>query len=171
MTRKQAHRVRMRDMSDDERHKRIGARKHHTHKIVKPTSVIRRDTATKPRVAGSSALSRASNSMEVLEHKEAPPVENKRRSRRSRRREPDLKQQGNWVEVTQAGCTFWVNDTTGIADEEPPPIRKPDGTFQKREHSVAQLHVAEEVVDDESIGDNSFAFLDDWSKEKKRPNW
>ena len=57
MTRKQAHRVRMRDMSDDERHKRIGARKHHTHRIVKPTSVIRRDTATKPRV-GQKAMQR-----------------------------------------------------------------------------------------------------------------
>ncbi|KAH8067967.1 hypothetical protein JL721_7187 [Aureococcus anophagefferens] len=88
--------------------------------------------------------------MEVLEHKEAPPAEPKRRTRRSRRADKkSLEQQGNWIEVTQAGCTFWVNDTTGIADEDPPPIRKPDGTFEPRKHTVDADADAEEVLDDE----------------------
>ncbi|KAH8085560.1 hypothetical protein SO694_00027120 [Aureococcus anophagefferens] len=171
MTRKQAQRIRMRDMSDDERHRHFGARKH-KHQYSKPAGGIRRDTAVR-KTARDAQAPRSSNTMEVLEHKEAPPAEPKRRTRRSRRADKkSLEQQGNWIEVTQAGCTFWVNDTTGIADEDPPPIRKPDGTFEPRKHTVDADADAEEVLDDESVASTqSFAFLDDWSKEGKHKKW
>ena len=68
MTRKQAQRIRMRDMSDDERHRHFGARKH-KHQYSKPAGGIRRDTAVR-KTARDAQAPRSSNTMEVLEHKD-----------------------------------------------------------------------------------------------------
>lgn len=178
-TRKQAQRMRMRQMSDDERHRH--ARRHGSagKKVVpvSTTPLLRRESVKK---RGSvKGPERSTNTMEVLKHDEMLPVESKRRSRRSRRREPE-REQGTWREVKQAGVTFWVNDTTGVADEDPPPVRNSDGSFQPRkknpaptpyEDDMSSIYSAEEIVDDDSIGDLSFSFLDDWTKEKKYSRW
>ena len=181
-TRKQAQRMRMRTMSDDERHRH--ARRHGSGgkmKVSGTTPLLRRESTKDRRGSNGGCKSRvtSSNSMEVLKHEELMPVESKRRTRRSRRREPE-KEQGTWREVKQAGVTFWLNDTTGVADEDPPPQRNPDGTFAPRkpnpskpfEDDTSSLYSCEETVDDESsIGDMSFSFLDDWTKEKKYSRW
>lgn len=172
-TRKQAQRMRQRTMSDDERHRRVRRQGNQAKKPLPTAALIRRESTKNRRQSNDGKTSlRTSNSMEVLKQEEPVIVEPKRRSRRSRRREPE-KEQGTWKEVKQAGVTFWLNDTTGVADEDPPPIRNPDGTFKPRMHTAAFCDdsTAEEIMDDESTGDLSFAFLEDWTQEKKYSKW
>ena len=75
---------------------------------------------------------------------------------------------GSWRVVTQAGVTFYVNDVTGVAESEPP-----EGTDLAPPPRAlpCEPELAEEVDDDDTIGGDSFAFLDDWSMEPTGKHW
>ena len=113
---------------------------------------------------------RAENSMERLRDE---PLRNKPQTRRERERAArarlalQARDPGSWRAVTQAGVTFYVNDVTGAAEAEPP-----EGTDLAQPAPLPdEPELAEEVDDDDTIGGDSFAFLDDWSMEPTGKHW
>ncbi len=98
-----------------------------------------------------------------------------------------IKDRGSWKYVTQAGCSFYYNETTGMCETEPPDYVRKRGMVRAVEAAnflgrniaaerkaapeaddwIKQMIADEEAsrAEEDSLAEDSFSFLDEWSRE------
>ena len=187
LTKRQAQRRVSSSMTHDDR-KAYEGRRHSHKKIVSP--MRRRGEAVmnspnKPGVYGRSSTPKTPAKVKTRREKQADARADYRQKIRDR---------GSWKYVTQAGCSFYYNDTTGMCETEPPDYVRKRGMVRAVEaanffgkHIAAPRQAVPEpdewiqqLIDDEqaslaegeSLAEDSFAFMDDWSREgPTRKRW